>query len=104
AVEARSALANSAAEQSTEILKRLRAHVANTYCIHRRMIRTRRKYLIEELGIGASRVEQTVEFELDEDWRRRLWELLEEWRIEAASRTARDGSQLIETYIEFAEA
>ena len=87
----------------------LKAHISESYRIHRRMIRTRRSWLIEDFGLGVRKVkEKEVEYELNEDVLTRLWERIEDWRIETASSPSAQDSKkcekLIETYMSLSSA
>jgi ATP-dependent helicase HepA len=85
------------------LLAELRSHLAETYRIHRRMLRTRRKALSELQGIGAQRSEQPVEFHLDDEYRP-VWEALEEYRIAAAADTPESSAtRVAEQYVRLGE-
>lgn len=91
-------------EAARATLRELRTHVAETYRIHRRMLRARRQTLAAQ-GLGASRSEKALEHELDDEYFTRVWRTLEEFRITVAA--GGDQSQpdrWMARYLELAEA
>lgn len=68
----------------------LHLHISETYRIHRRMLRTRRRWLADAQERFVRDIEECVEYELDEDPHGCLWGILEEWRTETAARVHGD--------------
>ena len=64
----------------------LHLHISETYRIHRRMLRTRRRWLSGSQKRFIRDVQETVEIELDEEPHANLWNALDEWRVEASER------------------
>lgn len=85
----------------------LHLHLSETYRIHRRMLRTRRRWLADAEARFHRDIEESVEYELDEDPHLLLWNSLEEWRTECVARV-QSNSQLrtvaATCYIQLAEA
>lgn len=83
----------------------LHLHISETYRIHRRLLRTRRRWLIESDSNFVRDVEEHAWSEpIDEPYMRH-WETLDEWRTEVAGRVAReDYNTCSEEYIRLAEA
>jgi len=78
----------------------LHLHISETYRIHRRMLRTRRRWLAGTQKRFVRDVQETVEIALDEEPHAELWSALEDWRELAAERSAPGGA---EAYIRLAE-
>lgn len=66
----------------------LHLHISETYRIHRRMLRTRRRWLVGAQRRFARDVQENLEVELDEEPRAQLWAALEDWREAASARMA----------------
>jgi ATP-dependent helicase HepA len=66
----------------------LHLHISETYRIHRRMLRTRRRWLSGSQKRFVRDVQETVEIELDEEPHGNLWTALDEWRVEISERIA----------------
>ena len=66
----------------------LHLHISETYRIHRRMLRTRRRWLSGSQKRFIRDVQETVEIELDEEPHAVFWNALDEWRIEIGERIA----------------
>lgn len=64
----------------------LHLHISETYRIHRRMLRTRRRWLAGSQKRFVRDVHETIEIELDEEPHAGLWEALEKWRREISAR------------------
>ena len=64
----------------------LHLHISETYRIHRRMLRTRRRWLAGAHTRFVRAVVESVEMELDEEPHLVLWEALEKWRAAASKR------------------
>lgn len=79
----------------------LHLHISETYRIHRRMLRTRRRWLAGAQKRFVRDVQETVEIELDEEQHNLRWEALEDWRQEASARLGAAGAA---DYIRLAEA
>ncbi len=71
----------------------LHLHISETYRIHRRMLRTRRRWLSGSQKRFIRDVQETVEIELDEEPHGNLWAALDAWR-EAASERIEPGDKL----------
>jgi ATP-dependent helicase HepA len=69
-----------------DLKRALHSHISETYRIHRRMLRTRRRWLADSEKRFVRDVEEDVEYELDEELHGRMWGILEEWRTELAAR------------------
>ncbi len=83
------------------IQSELHLHISETYRIHRRMLRTRRRWLAGSQKRFVRDVQETVEIELDEEPHTELWDALEEWREEASKRLGKAGAS---AYVRLAEA
>ncbi|MEQ1854603.1 MAG: SNF2-related protein, partial [Chthoniobacteraceae bacterium] len=70
----------------------LHLHISETYRIHRRMLRTRRRWLAGSHKRFVRDVVESVEMELDEEPHLALWEALEAWRIAAGKRVGQASS------------
>lgn len=84
----------------------LHIHISETYRIHRRMLRTRRRWLAETNQQFVRAVEERTETELDEKPHEELWRALEEWRTEIAARVASSPAAIsvyADEYIRIAE-
>ena len=85
----------------------LHLHISETYRIHRRMLRTRRRWLSGAQKRFVRDVQETVEIELDEEPHANLWATLDAWR-EAASERIVAGDPLRATaaaeYVRMSEA
>jgi ATP-dependent helicase HepA len=85
----------------------LHLHISETYRIHRRMLRTRRRWLAGAQRRFARDVQENVEVELDEEPHAQFWTALEDWR-ESASQRIRPGDKLREVaaaeYVRLAES
>ncbi len=68
----------------------LHLHISETYRIHRRMLRTRRRWLAGAHKRFVRDVVESVEMELDEEPHLALWEALEKWRAATSKRVASD--------------
>ncbi len=84
----------------------LHLHISETYRIHRRMLRTRRRWLAGAQKRFVRDVQESVEVELDEEPHAALWTALEAWRANASKRIGDD--KLLATaaaeYIRLAES
>ena len=88
--------------------RELHLHISETYRIHRRLLRTRRRWLAETNPqfARATAIEERTQFELDEEPHVQLWRALDEWRTEIAARVANSPSvfaQAADEYILLAE-
>ena len=83
------ALAKPGADAKT-IQHELHLHISETYRIHRRMLRTRRRWLAGSQKRFVRDVVESVEMELDEEPHLQLWHALDAWRAAAARRTGDD--------------
>ena len=96
-----------AGADAKEIQHELHLHISETYRIHRRMLRTRRRWLAGAQKRFARDVQESVEVELDEEPHAQFWTALEDWRAEASERIEA-GSKLRETaaaeYVRMAES
>ncbi|MBN8460097.1 MAG: hypothetical protein J0M04_19895 [Verrucomicrobia bacterium] len=103
-------LAGCIAEPNAEIRSLQRAlhlHISETYRLHRRMLRTRRRWLADAQERFVRNIKEIVEYELEEEPHARLWGILDEWRTEAAARVHRDTnlrSLCAADYVRLAEA
>lgn len=89
------------------IHRSLHLHISETYRIHRRLLRTRRRWLTESDRQYVRNVEERVEMEIDEERHTQLWQKLDEWRIETAARVSDSSSDILicaAEYIRLAEA
>lgn len=68
--------------------RELHSHISETYRIHRRLLRTRRRWLAESDRQFVRAVDERAETEVDEEPHAQLWRSLDEWRTEAAARVA----------------
>ena len=68
----------------------LHLHISETYRIHRRMLRTRRRWLAGAQKRFVRDVQESVEVELDEEPHAALWTALEAWRANASKRIGDD--------------
>jgi ATP-dependent helicase HepA len=68
----------------------LHLHISETYRIHRRMLRTRRRWLAGSHKRFVRDVVESVEMELDEEPHLQLWNALEAWRVAASKRVGDD--------------
>ncbi len=93
------ALAKPGADAKT-VQHELHLHISETYRIHRRMLRTRRRWLAGTQKRFVRDVQETVEIALDEEPHAEFWTALEDWREEAAGRSAPGGAT---AYIRLAE-
>ena len=70
----------------------LHLHISETYRIHRRMLRTRRRWLAGAHKRFVRDVVESVEMELDEEPHLILWEALEKWRAAVSKRVGQPTS------------
>lgn len=70
------------------IHRALHLHISETYRIHRRLLRTRRRWLAESDRQYVRAVDERAETEVDEEPYMQLWRTLDEWRTETAARVA----------------
>ncbi len=85
----------------------LHLHISETYRIHRRMLRTRRRWLAGGQQRFVRNVQEIVEVELDEEPHLTLWEALEKWRTTVAARVKENAAlraAAATAYIHLAEA
>jgi ATP-dependent helicase HepA len=85
----------------------LHLHISETYRIHRRMLRTRRRWLAGAHKRFVRDVVESVEMELDEEPHLVLWEALDKWRTAASKRVEKDDKLrtiAAEEYVRLAEA
>ncbi len=85
----------------------LHLHISETYRIHRRMLRTRRRWLAGGQQRFVRNVQEIVEVELDEEPHLTLWEALENWRITVVARVKENTTlraAAATAYIHLAEA
>ncbi len=85
----------------------LHLHISETYRIHRRMLRTRRRWLAGAHKRFVRDVIESVEMELDEEPHLILWEALDKWRAVASRRVEKDDKLrtiAAEEYVRLAEA
>ena len=85
----------------------LHLHISETYRIHRRMLRTRRRWLAGSQKRFVRDVQESVEVELDEEPHIALWTALEEWRTAASKRIGSEDklrATAAAEYIRLAEA
>jgi ATP-dependent helicase HepA len=85
----------------------LHLHISETYRIHRRMLRTRRRWLAGSHKRFVRDVVESVEMELDEEPHLLLWEALDKWRAAASKRVEKDDklrTAAAEEYVRLAEA
>jgi len=85
----------------------LHLHISETYRIHRRMLRTRRRWLAGAHKRFVRDVVESVEMELDEEPHLVLWEALDKWRVAASERVAKDDKLrtiAADEYVRLAEA
>ena len=68
------------------IRNRLHLHVSETYRIHRRMLRTRRRWLAEAEHRFVRDVNELPEHAVNDETHAALWRTLEEWRSAVAAR------------------
>jgi ATP-dependent helicase HepA len=68
----------------------LHLHISETYRIHRRMLRTRRRWLAGAQKRFVRDVQENLEVELDEEPHAVLWSALERWRESASARIKPD--------------
>jgi ATP-dependent helicase HepA len=68
----------------------LHLHISETYRIHRRMLRTRRRWLAGAQKRFVRDVHENLEVELDEEPHAVFWDALEDWREAASDRIAPD--------------
>jgi len=73
----------------------LHLHISETYRIHRRMLRTRRRWLAGAHKRFVRAVVESVEMELDEEPHLVLWEALEKWRAAASKRVGTQPSSAV---------
>lgn len=66
----------------------LHLHISETYRIHRRMLRTRRRWLAGAQQRFARDVHEILEVDLDEEPVAEFWDALEDWREAASERIA----------------
>lgn len=87
---------------------RLVSLVSETYRIHRRMLRTRRSWLIAQDPQFARTVRPRVESDLREEDGNELWALLEAWRTSLAGNRSRSDApldmRLADAYFELASS
>ena len=89
-------LVSSLQEEGTDakaVQNELHLHISETYRIHRRMLRTRRRWLSGSQKRFVRDVHETVEIELDEEPHANFWTALDAWR-EAASERIEVGEPL----------
>ena len=85
----------------------LHLHISETYRIHRRMLRTRCRWLAGAHKRFVRDVVESVEMELDEEPHLILWEALDAWRKAASKRVEKDDklrTVAAEEYVRLAEA
>ncbi len=96
-----------AGADAKRIQHELHLHISETYRIHRRMLRTRRRWLAGSQKRFVRDVHETIEIEIDEEPHAELWDALEKWRVETSRRIG-PGHKLRATaaaeYIRLAEA
>jgi ATP-dependent helicase HepA len=78
----------------SSLQRELHLHISETYRIHRRLLRTRRRWLAEIEARFVRNVKECWDGELDEEPHSHLWSILEEWRTEAAARISDDAKML----------
>ena len=93
--------------ETKALQEELHLHISETYRIHRRMLRTRRRWLAGAQRRFARDVQENLEVELDEEPHAGFWTALEEWR-ELASERIESGHKLREVaaaeYVRLAES
>ena len=87
--------------------RELHLHVSETYRIHRRLLRTRRRWIAETDSHYVRDVDERAETEPDENPYVQLWKALDEWRTEVAARVEGSTEDIFvcaAEYIRLAEA
>jgi len=85
----------------------LHLHISETYRIHRRMLRTRRRWLAGTHKRFVRDVIESVEMELDEEPHLTLWKTLDKWRAATSKRVEKDDKLrtiAADEYVRLAEA
>jgi ATP-dependent helicase HepA len=72
------------------IQQEIHFHISETYRIHRRMLRTRRRWITELDAHYLRSVKENADTELDESPYIACWQILEDWRTETAARVGND--------------
>ena len=80
-------------------------HISETYRIHRRMQRTRRKWIVDEVphAIRSTRLNLIEDIVINDQENNGLWEGLDAWRIEI-QRLASEHEDLIDLYFQLASS
>lgn len=80
-------------------------HISETYRIHRRMQRTRRKWIIDDVpnAIRSTRLDLIEDIVINDQENNGLWEALDAWRIEIQG-LASEHEDLIDLYFQLASS